>query len=107
MRNAGRGQPNPWPPSRGQFDREKGDSRDFFFTSPGELEHSERPPKAFSAKSAAKAWPLFLYPPYDAFLVPPRGVFRGGVLETRFILPAHTDPIHFTVDPGSDTIARG
>src|SRR5258706_9916051 len=63
--------------------------------------------RAFWAKTAAKAWALFHRFPYDAFPVPPQGGFRGEEWETQFILPAHTDPIHFTVDPGSDTIARG
>ena len=41
------------------------------------------------------------------FLSHRKVVYRDGVLETPFILPAHTDPIRFTADPGSDTIARG
>jgi hypothetical protein len=38
---------------------------------------------------------------------PAAGCIAAGRGNAEIKLPAHTDPIHFTVDPGSDTIARG
>jgi hypothetical protein len=93
--------------SAGQFDGANRDSRDFFSIHAGELEQSIGYLRAFSAETAAKAWPLFYVRTYDAFLVPPQDRFRGGVLETPFYLARAYRSHPLSVDPGSDTIARG
>jgi hypothetical protein len=105
MRNTDLGQQNPWSVRAGQFDRENRDSRDFFSIHAGELEQCEDQLRPFSAESAVKAWPLFMSGRTTRFPTH-RKLFRDEI-ETQFMLPAHTDPIHSPVDPGSDTIARG
>jgi len=91
----------------GQIDLAEGDKHDFFSIHAGGLEHTRIDSKLFGQKPPPRHGLCSISFPYDAFPVPPQGGFRGEEWETQLILPAHTDPIHFTVDPGSDTIARG
>src|SRR5258706_4674628 len=64
-------------------------------------------PQSFSGKNRPQGMAFVLPVSRTSVPCPPQGGFRGEERETQFILPAHTDPIRFTADPGSDTIARG
>jgi len=110
MRKRGLGQPKDRRGGMGQFDGAGRDSRDFFANVCKRTGPCGATGGGFSDKGGGcgdGGMGFVLEHGVRRFPAPPQGCIAAGPGNAAKKLPAHTDPIHFTVDPGSDTIARG